>query len=125
MVRTEIARGKGNDKVKDLEIDGWMHLVQRYSERNLTFLSDKIAAVSGLAQMVQISIPATEDSTYLAGLFLCSLPRHLLWTVKGRRSSADRPVTAPDAPARPVPPRAPTWSWASVNNPVSYPRHAG
>jgi hypothetical protein len=122
MVRTEIARGKGNDKVKDLAIDGWMHLAQSYLERNLTFLSDKVAAVSGLAQMVQASIPATEDSTYLAGLFLRSLPRHLLWTVKERRSSAHRPVITPDAPARPVPPRAPTWSWASVDNHVSYPR---
>lgn len=118
MVRTEIARGKGNDKIKELAVDGWMHLVERYSERNLTFLSDKIPAIAGLAQMVQASIPATEDSTYLAGLFLRSLPRHLLWTVKSKkRGSAYRPATA-----RSVPPRAPTWSWASVDNPVSYPR---
>jgi hypothetical protein len=122
MVRTEIAQGKGTNKIKDLAIDGWMHLVQRYSERNFTFLSDKIAAVAGLAQMVQASIPATEDSTYLAGLFLRSLPRHLLWTVESRGGSAYRTATAPDAPARSVPPRAPTWSWVSVDNPVSYPR---
>lgn len=84
MVKTEVARGGGNTSTKKLSVDGWMQLVGGYSKRNLTLSSDKLIAISGLAQMVQATVSGTMDSAYHAGIFRQSLPHHLLWSVNGK-----------------------------------------
>lgn len=82
----------------------WSEIVRMYSGANLTRSSDRLPALSGIAQRQH---ELTGD-TYLAGLWRNSLITQLSWEVSGPR----RP--------RPDPPRAPTWSWASVDDQSSY-----
>lgn len=51
MVRTEIMCGHEYDTREELVVDGWMRLVEKYTRRKLSHASDKLIAVSGIAQM--------------------------------------------------------------------------
>lgn len=77
-------------------------LVEQYSARNLTKGSDKFPAFSGIVQRLQ---PVLGD--YLAGLWFRDIIRGLWWVKKDG-----------GVPVREY--RAPSWSWASVDGPVSY-----
>jgi hypothetical protein len=80
-------------------------IVKEYSQRRLTFEKDVLPAVSGIALQTQ----AKMKDTYLAGLWKSDLQRGLMWS------------TWPQRPARPVDSfRAPTWSWASIKNSVTF-----
>ena len=85
----------------------WANIVREYSWRNLTFPSDKLPALSGLARYLSNTRPG---DVYLAGLWRSEMPGNLFWAASG---SAKKPTT------RPTQYRAPSWSWASVNGPVS------
>lgn len=76
----------------------WSEIVQIYSGADLTHGSDRLPALSGIAQRQH---QATGD-LYLAGLWRRPLVKQLMWEVSGRRTP--RPTW-----------RAPTWSWASVD----------
>ncbi|KAK4449997.1 heterokaryon incompatibility protein-domain-containing protein [Podospora aff. communis PSN243] len=90
-------------------LGGWMGIVEQYSRRFLTNPSDKLVAITGLAQMVQATLPETEDKAYFAGVFRARLLQHLLWISKEPK------------PSRSLSPLAPSWSLASLEGPVYYP----
>lgn len=86
----------------------WGDMVHQYSTRKLSEASDKLVACGALAEAFHRVL----SSDYLAGLWRDTLLHDLLW----RR--------APDAMSitdlvRPAEYRAPSWSWASVDGPVS------
>lgn len=83
----------------------WHEIVERYTKCNLTFGSDKLPALSGLAQRVCRQLKE-DPSAYLAGLWKPNLPRDLLWCV------------ATDAPTRRERGRAPSWAWTSIDGPI-------
>ncbi|EPE33473.1 hypothetical protein GLAREA_06486 [Glarea lozoyensis ATCC 20868] len=87
----------------DYEI--WYKAVEEYTRRDLTVKSDKLPAISALAQIFQDS---TGDQ-YLAGLWSGDLLRGLLWSTYPTLSLTKPPDW-----------RAPSWSWASNDNEVSY-----
>ena len=122
--RKEEVGGRKREQLQWSVEDGWMRLVERYSQRKLSRGSDKLIAISGLVQMVGAMIhnsnPAARvrealplSSIYLAGIFLTGFPRHLLWDAEGL---SERP------PRHERPYRAPTWSWASTDIPIVYGR---
>jgi hypothetical protein len=80
----------------------WLRLVEEYSRRRLTFLDDRLLAISGLADRFGRNL----NSNYFAGLWELQLPNGLLWR-----------CTVPQT--RPTNERAPSWSWVSVDGPVS------
>ena len=88
---------------------GWHDLLAEYTSRHLTFSSDKLPALSGLAREVA---QLTEDK-YLAGLWVRRLREELLWT---RQQNDGEPGWI-------VPERirngSPSWSWASLTGKVS------
>jgi hypothetical protein len=93
-------------------LERWKTILQQYSQRQLTYPSDKLPALSGLAsQYARLT-----DHKYLAGLWHEDLVQLLLWSMN--------PQIAP----RPLPPhyRAPSWSWASLDGEVTMPalRHS-
>lgn len=89
-----------NKDVEDILLD-YYGIVDSYCERKLTYPSDKFPAFSGITQRLQ---PVLGD--YLAGLWRCDLVRGLWWTK--------------EVGGGPVPENgAPSWSWASVDGPVS------
>ncbi|OCL09963.1 HET-domain-containing protein [Glonium stellatum] len=84
----------------------WGLVVEMYTECALTFPGDKLVAIAGVTQ------PFTQMlGEHLAGLWRYYLPFELLWSVDSSLG---------DVAVRPSQYRAPSWSWASVEGPVSY-----
>ncbi|KAL9066791.1 MAG: hypothetical protein Q9157_007018 [Trypethelium eluteriae] len=86
----------------------WDDVVERYSCGNLTHLSDKLVAISGIASVYG---PADD---YLAGVWRKTLLPDLLWHVPELKQFNGQPSV------RPADYRAPSWSWASVEGEISY-----
>ncbi|KAF1818424.1 HET-domain-containing protein, partial [Dissoconium aciculare CBS 342.82] len=88
-------------------VESWMRrIVVPYSKCSLTFSTDKLPALDGLARIIQPNI----GSDYLAGLWRSHMVLQLCWFAK---TSETRPLYR----------GAPSWSWASVDGPVDlYPR---
>ena len=93
----------------DFCLKHWKRVVQQYTHGQLSFESDKLVAIAGLAKHMQRTclIP---NITYLAGLWSFELIDWLMW----RRSKTLRSL------ARPKAYRAPSWSWASVEGEVEW-----
>ncbi|KAG4439081.1 hypothetical protein IFR05_005423 [Cadophora sp. M221] len=92
----------------------WHELVKTYSERSLTFATDKLPAIGGAAERIhQIT-----GSIYLAGLWKYVIAQDLLW-------SADLwGIEKVGAFTRPPPISTengcPSWSWASLTGRLEY-----
>lgn len=81
----------------------WTSVVMKYSKTNLTYPSDRLPALSGVASRQQ----AMTGGHYLAGIWRERLHEQLLWRTASPTSRRMRP-----------PWRAPTWSWTSVDGSV-------
>ncbi|KAI0164353.1 HET-domain-containing protein [Hypoxylon sp. FL1284] len=82
----------------------WHRIVGTYSQRSMSRPEDKLPAISAVAaEFARLS-----KDEYLAGLWRSNLARDLLWT------------TPDPATHRPETWRAPTWSWASIDDPILY-----
>ncbi|KAH8749685.1 heterokaryon incompatibility protein-domain-containing protein, partial [Hyaloscypha sp. PMI_1271] len=81
-------------------IDHWLGLAERYSQRNLTYESDKLPALSGLATYFS----ELHKQRYYAGIFSGAVAETLLWspTTLGGLEKPERYV-------------APSWSWVRPN----------
>jgi hypothetical protein len=103
--QTNVATGTTDTEYED-PFRWWRNeIVKEYSQRRLTFERDVLPAISGIAMQIQTK---TND-TYLAGLWKTDLRRGLMWS------------TWPQRPASPCKAfRAPTWSWASIKNSVTF-----
>ena len=88
--------------------DPWPKLVSRYSRTQLTYSKDKLIAFSGIARYFQNN----SGDQYLAGLWHQNIGHHLCWKVEceQRRPGRSRGATY----------RAPTFSWASIDQPISW-----
>lgn len=82
----------------------WMTLVQKFTARKLTFESDKLPALAGLAARAAKEM----GWTYLAGLWVEQLPMTLLWTAGSLHSGVN-------SGERHESYQCPSWSWASVH----------
>jgi hypothetical protein len=89
-----------------MKLGYWSGIVKAYSGCALTFKSDKLIALSGIAREVHNML----RTDYLAGLWANQLPYTLLWW----------PATS--GPARYASQEyvAPSWSWASLDKPVNF-----
>lgn len=90
----------------------WDAACHGYSRRKLTYQTDKLPALSGLAH--HFGLRCQED-TYVAGMWLSQLPRALFWNVPVR----GRPVEG--SPRSDIP----SWSWLSCAGPVEPSKVAG
>ncbi|KAI0881269.1 heterokaryon incompatibility protein-domain-containing protein [Annulohypoxylon maeteangense] len=90
----------------------WHDMAEWYSKLSITYNSDKLPSLSGLAKQMAKKRP---DAKYLAGLWEDSLAVDLLWK---RNEYADKPH-APSA--RITEWIAPSWSWVSLGAPVHFP----
>ncbi|PMD21795.1 HET-domain-containing protein [Hyaloscypha hepaticicola] len=88
----------------------WRRIVVAYSPLALTVSSDKLPALSGLAEKRCVST----NQKYLAGLWESTLVTDLLWYRYNAYGRISLPL--PSAIAW----RAPSWSWASVDGPIMY-----
>ena len=92
----------------------WRQLVHNFTCRNLSYATDRLAAMSGLAASMQ---PGDAGVKYYAGLWSDSLPHSLFWLCVPH--GEDLPVQ--QRPSRRVrPASAPSWSWGSVTGRVVF-----
>jgi hypothetical protein len=98
----------GLDFLDENEVrEAWCSLVETYSSCQLSRLSDKLVAIAGLAGKFRDSM----NDTYLAGLWKLGLQHQLCWKYSSDMSGFDYP--------RPPQYLGPTWSWTSVDGPIS------
>ena len=83
----------------------WHKLVENYSNRSLSQCSDRLPAISGIAEVVQ----QKTNSRYIAGLWEDNIDLDLLWHKTGDLDTAEGND-----------PQAPSFSWASVDGEVDY-----
>lgn len=102
-----VAVEKGSDTPSE---DGlwklWTGILETYTASKLTYTSDKLVAISGIVKLME----RTLRDQYCAGLWRKNLAIHLFW-FSGCNEQRLRP--------RPDPYRAPSWSWASLDGPIS------
>ncbi|TVY49178.1 hypothetical protein LCER1_G007496, partial [Lachnellula cervina] len=79
----------------------WYRLFENYCTRLLTFESDRLAAIAGIAKEIQ----RQTNYSYKAGLWAEDIHTGLLWGVNGRGERAAKY-------------QAPSWSWASLDTKV-------
>ncbi|KAK5654280.1 hypothetical protein OQA88_7456 [Cercophora sp. LCS_1] len=87
----------------------WDSIVQEYTNRQMTNLDDKLAAISGLASFFA-QTRRIGPQEYLVGLWKGNLAEALLWY----------PACGHATPCRYHIYTAPSWSWASIQGPVEY-----
>jgi hypothetical protein len=109
--RLRAAREK-DDQTKAWElVSTWYQAVTDYTSRDSTFPQDKLVAIAGIARILGNFI----EDKYSAGLWHKTLPQSLLW-------SPYEEETFPHPPHKSSLPsayRAPSWSWASTEGPIS------
>jgi len=87
----------------------WNRIVRLYSRAKLTLSSDKLVAFSGISHHFR----TVTGNEYVAGLSRHSLEQNLCWARHLRFSN-------PKIGAKRTPYRAPSWSWASIDDPVRW-----
>ena len=87
----------------------WQRVVQQYTHGQLSYESDKLVAIAGLAAHMQ-GTWLGPTITYLAGLWSFDLIKGLTWRRSTRLTSLARPKAY----------RAPSWSWASVEGEIEW-----
>jgi len=101
-------------------ISQWNYIVADYTTRRLTRGSDKLVALSGLAENASELL----QCPYLAGIWQKDLHVGLSWHVtrsNGYMSSGNHLLTSDtQTPSRSTSYRAPSWSWASMDGPVVF-----
>ncbi|KAF9873404.1 hypothetical protein CkaCkLH20_09217 [Colletotrichum karsti] len=88
----------------------WYNLVSRYSERNLTYQSDRLPAISAIAQ----EIASLLNDQYICGLWESDFLYGLLWS--DGDPGADKSKRGPRPTSRPKP----SWTWASHDGEVAW-----
>lgn len=97
----------------------WYRLVERYTRCELTFDTDRLPAVAGLARYYHDLNPdRSTTGEYIYGLWTGSLHQGLLWV-----ETCPRIPKKVEASQDGKVPQAPSWSWGLWNSPVRYPYH--
>jgi hypothetical protein len=87
----------------------WLFIIEEYSMRELTILTDQLPAISGLAH--RFDDADSRLGRYVAGLWSYDFIEQLLWA----RYPGDDPLRTRSSEFV-----APTWSWASISEPVTW-----
>lgn len=94
----------------------WYHIVEEYSKRSLTQPTDRLPAISGLANSFRKQIH--RRSKYVAGLWSEDLLQALLWRREPSVYNVERASQIDSSFSQDY--IAPTFSWASCPAPVQY-----
>lgn len=91
----------------------WHYIIRIYSSCDLTYQSDKLVAIGGLARWAH----SWHGDQYFAGLWEESLLFQLHWNVVDCKQANGQPSKRPDQYV------APSWSWASVIGVIDSPMY--
>lgn len=104
----QVASNCEEKKVETENVRIWCRIVEAYTQASLTVTSDKLPALSGIAKYFRPIF----SGTYLAGIWRDHIQINLAWYCLNEDLLLPRPEQY----------RAPTWSWASTENPVTIER---
>jgi hypothetical protein len=93
----------------------WYKVVENYSSSKLTFANDKLIAISGMAKMFQQQL----GDDYVAGMWKTNLIHQLTWTCVVLRLELTEDTSGTNNHHY----VAPSWSWASTNRKILFPRN--
>jgi hypothetical protein len=82
----------------------WLDVVEAYTKCDLTYPSDKLFALAGLAKHFKSKFGLVD---YMAGLWRTRLETQLLWRVQSSGITKRSEIY-----------RAPSWCWASIDGPI-------
>jgi hypothetical protein len=113
---------------------GWDHFVTTYSALRITYSTDRLIAISGLASTLYDTRYKLNEGgehgslpMYLAGLWRMDLTRDMSWFVgstmifrKDNNSKAEAIGTERVRKSKSTTYVAPSWSWASISDPIRY-----
>ncbi|RGP66159.1 hypothetical protein FSPOR_6779 [Fusarium sporotrichioides] len=105
-------RGKGSSQV----IREWYSFIEGYTNANFTFMDDRLPALSGIAALIQKSIP----QRYGAGLWESAVPEGLAWLVEDESADGILQVTPTPGSRAGLQLMLPSWSWATSKGPVRF-----
>lgn len=98
--------------------------MDEYSKCDLTYHTDKLVTISGLAKRIQ-DLTSWPKTDYLAGIWRQGLPRRLLWYTN--IYSATKPDALPSwrtgICSAKKPNLLPSWSWAHISDHTVYSPH--
>jgi len=104
---TDITPTNAGDQ--DFSSDSWLRCIWDYSSRNLTYATDRLPAISGMAARFH----AIRQCDYYAGFWYDNLPICLGWIVDSRTCAPNRiPLALENS--------VPSWSWASVSGTATW-----
>lgn len=88
----------------------WYELVEEYSHTSLSFVDDRLLAISAVAKRL-CSAMRLDPSEYLAGMWKSDLPLSMLWSQYSpqRKHGPDLALSTGTEVKH-----VPTWSWASI-----------
>ncbi|KAK7425901.1 hypothetical protein QQZ08_007615 [Neonectria magnoliae] len=90
-----------------LHMDQWYYTVMDYTRRNLTYQSDKLAAIAGVAKAFQ----EERKYSYLAGLWQEDLVRGMMWWICDEKSVPRSQVITHTLPS---------WAWARHSGEIAF-----
>lgn len=96
------------DKTSAERRDEWYKIVEEFSSRKMKDPIDKLPALSGLASKFHSE---NDPGQYLAGIWEAHMPAALLWQPESDKSAVCERCKYY---------RAPRWSWAALDGPISY-----
>jgi Heterokaryon incompatibility protein (HET) len=96
----------------------WHQIVAHYTGRALKLKTDRILAMSGIAETFNTTYPGT----YAAGLWLFHLPGGLLWKpeMPWKQAKRGKAQLYPPKKLRPRVYQGPSWSWVGVNGSITF-----
>ena len=102
-----------NDEKADLQ-HLWRLSIENYSSLDLSFKTDKLMALAGIANVVR----TVSNERYFAGLWERELGEQLAWRVKDCKAGDGTPSRRQALTEY----RSPSWSWPSVDGIIELPR---
>lgn len=112
--RTALSRLMPDDKdiERCLHMDQWYYTVMDYTRRNLTYQSDKLAAIAGAAKAVR----QQRGYIYLAGLWREDLVRGMMWWICGNELSTASAAERSQIICNTLP----SWTWARHSGEIAF-----
>jgi hypothetical protein len=98
-----------DDRRRQDLLQQWCNILTIYTHRTLTFGTDRLPAISGIA--AQFGRVLCDE--YKAGLWKSAMISELFW-IRSRRSEKDLRKLK----SRPLEYQGPSWSWAAINEPI-------
>ncbi|KAJ4129128.1 hypothetical protein NW768_007661 [Fusarium equiseti] len=99
----------------DLFMDQWLEFISIYSRAECSYYSDRLPALSGIANIIQKKI----GKKYIAGLWEPGFTRGLMWVGGTPKTGHDFETTDLETEERQL--NIPSWSWAASRQCVFFP----